>query len=148
MTLTSNAEARPTLQRGDSEIVGLQIDHTDPNCFTIRLSGVWRLHHGMPNARQLEQELTSPSPPRIAVDGSGLATWDSSLVNFLTGLTRICHARHITLDRSGLPEGLNRLVDLASTNTDSRELSVAAPESLLARTGRRMLARLEAVGGY
>lgn len=82
------------------------------------------------------------------VDGGELAVWDSSLVNFLNGLTQICKSHQIKLDRSGLPEGLNRLVDLASRSSDSGEGSVSAPESLLARTGRRMLAHLDVLGGW
>jgi phospholipid/cholesterol/gamma-HCH transport system permease protein len=144
---TAKAEARPAVGRGNSESAGLQIDHTSPNSVTIRLSGVWRLHHGMPTARQLEQELTSPSTPRrIVVEASGLAAWDSSLINFLNGLTQFCSAEDITLDRNGLPEGLNRLINLATATPDSREVSISTPESLLARTGKEMLARLEGLG--
>lgn len=149
MALRSNAQARPAVNHTYIETAGLQIDRTDPSRLTIRLSGAWRLHHGMPNATRLEQDITSPSPPgRIVVDGGELAVWDSSLVNFLNGLTQICKSHQIKLDRSGLPEGLNRLVDLASRSSDSGEGSVSAPESLLARTGRRMLAHLDVLGGW
>jgi len=140
---------RPARRHGDTESASLQIDDTDPNCPTIRLSGVWRLHHGMPNAKQLEPKLTSPPiPHRIIIDGSALAAWDSSVVSFLAGLMQICDARQITVDRSGLPEGLNRLIDLACLNPEATPSSVAVPESLLARTGKDMLARLATVGGY
>ncbi len=143
-------EARPpAAQSGDTDSAGLHIDKADPTCLTIRLSGVWRLRHGMPTARAFEPELTSPLPPRrIVVEVGALSAWDSSAVNFLTGLTQICRARQITLDRSALPEGLNRLIDLASANSEPHEASAAVSESLLARTGRNMLARLAALGGY
>jgi phospholipid/cholesterol/gamma-HCH transport system permease protein len=134
--------------REDSKSAGLDIDKTDPNCPTIRLFGVWRLHHGMPNARQLEPELTSPFiPRRILVEGNRLAAWDSSAVSFLAGLMQFCRTRRITLDRSRLPEGLNRLVELAAVDSVTTEAS-GAPESLLARTGRNMLTNLQALGGY
>jgi phospholipid/cholesterol/gamma-HCH transport system permease protein len=140
---------RLAARSGDTNSAGLQIDKTDPNCPTIRLSGVWRIHHGMPTARRLEPELISPlTPGRVVVEGDALTAWDSSVVNFLTGLMQICRARHITLDRSGLPEGLNRLVDLADATPDARQTNAAVPEPLLARTGRNMLARLAALGGY
>ena len=103
----------------------------------------------MPNARQLEPELTSPSfPRRIIVEGTALAAWDSSVVGFLAGLMQICEARQIAVNRSGLPEGLNRLIDLACANPESTHNTIAVTESLLARTGRDMLARLTALGGY
>jgi phospholipid/cholesterol/gamma-HCH transport system permease protein len=103
----------------------------------------------MPNAQQLEPALSSPSNPgRILVDGSNLAAWDSSLVNFVAGLVHICRARRIVVDRSRLPEGLNRLIDLAYAHPDSIQSTVAVPESLLGRTGRKLLARIAAFGGY
>jgi phospholipid/cholesterol/gamma-HCH transport system permease protein len=103
----------------------------------------------MPNARLLEPELTAPPiPQRILVDGSALAQWDSSIVSFLTGLMEICRVRQITVDRSALPAGLNRLIDLASADSDSCHEATVAPESLLTRTGKDILARLAAAGGY
>jgi phospholipid/cholesterol/gamma-HCH transport system permease protein len=116
------------------ESAGLRIDKTDSNCLTIRLSGVWRLHREMPDARQIEPELTSHlSLRRIVVEAGALAGWDSSLVNFLTGLMQSCRARQIMLDRSDLPEVLNRLIDLADANLDSHEASAAVAERLSVR---------------
>jgi phospholipid/cholesterol/gamma-HCH transport system permease protein len=140
---------RPAAQSANLENAGLYIDKADPNCLTIRVSGVWRLHHGMPTARQLEPELTSLLiPRRIAVEVSALTRWDSSLVNFLSGLSQTCRARQIALDRSGLPEGLNRLIDLAGVNADYRETGTTVAESLLARTGTKILAGLTALADY
>ena len=149
MALRPNAQARRSLCRPHSDSAGLQIDHTDASCLTIRLFGIWRLHHGMPNARELEQELTSqPRPRRIVVEGGDLSTWDSSLVSFLSGLAQICESHQVKLDRSGLPEGLNRLIDLANASPDYRGANIPAYESWLARTGTRILAHLNAVGDY
>jgi phospholipid/cholesterol/gamma-HCH transport system permease protein len=148
MALGRKQEAqRLAVRSGDTNSAGLHIDKTDPICPTIRLSGVWRIHHGMPTARHLEPELISPLiPRRVVVDGGALTSWDSSVVNFLAGLTQLCRARQITLDRSRLPAGLNRLIDLASVNLESGEPSAVVTDSLLARTGRNMLARLAALG--
>lgn len=149
MALRWKPKARWTAARGgETESAGLRIDRTDPDCAIIRLSGVWRLHHGMPGAMQLEPELLSPTiPRRIVVDGKELAAWDSSIINFLTGLVEICRTRQITLDRSGLPKGLNRLIDLAEASPDPRQASIAL-EPLPEGTGRNLLARLVAPGGY
>jgi phospholipid/cholesterol/gamma-HCH transport system permease protein len=136
-------------QHDNPHNAGLKIDTSDPSCAVIRLSGVWRLHHGMPNAKRLEPVLSSPSTPvRILVDGSALAAWDSSLVNFMAGLVKICGVRQIAVDRSRLPEGLNRLIDLAGGHPESIDSNIAVPDSLLGRTGGKMLARLAAFGGY
>ena len=98
---------------GDADTARVHFDKTDPNGPTIRLSGVWHLHHGMPTARQIESELISPVAPRqIVVEGSALTAWDSSVVNFLTGLTEVC--AKLPLTAAQLPQGLNRLIDLAN----------------------------------
>jgi phospholipid/cholesterol/gamma-HCH transport system permease protein len=138
-----------TARSGEAASAGLHVDKSDPNCATIRLSGVWRLRHGMPTARQLEPELTSPPiPRRIVVEAAALAAWDSSVVNFLAGLTESCRARQIALDRGRLPEGLNRLIDLAQASPDSGETAGTITEPLLTRAGTNILARLTALGGY
>jgi phospholipid/cholesterol/gamma-HCH transport system permease protein len=149
MVQRSNVEALRATDRAYSESAGLQVDHTDPSCLTIRLSGVWRLHHGMPNARRLEQEITSnPGPRWVVVEAGDVVTWDSSLVSFLSDLSQICRSHQIKLERGGLPEGLNRLIDLASRNPDYHDAGVAAPESLFARTGTKILAHLATLAGY
>jgi phospholipid/cholesterol/gamma-HCH transport system permease protein len=135
-------------QRGDAQ-AHLDFDNSDPNCPRIRLSGVWRLRHGMPNAGQFEPQITSPVVPRrIVIEASGLAAWDSSIVNFLAGLMQICRARQITLDRSGLPDGLNRLLELAAASPDPRQAGVPVAESFLVRTGKDMLASIAQLGSY
>jgi phospholipid/cholesterol/gamma-HCH transport system permease protein len=144
-----NTVARLGLQT-DAAGVGLKIDKSEPNRSTVELSGSWRLRHGMPSARAIEQELTSPTvPQQIVVDGHALSTWDSSLVNFLTGLAQLCRERGIELDRRALPGGLNRLVDLAEANSERGDAGAETPrESLLTRTGRSIISRIGAVGGY
>jgi phospholipid/cholesterol/gamma-HCH transport system permease protein len=142
------AEGAPA-RGGDTERAGLHIERTNPNSPIIHLFGVWRLHHGMPNASQLEAELISPPVlQRIVVEGSALAAWDSSIVSFLTGLVQFCHKRQITLDRSGLPDGLNRLIDLASVNSASHERGADTAEPLVTRTAGIFVAWLAAISGY
>ena len=136
-------------QHDNPENAGLQIDNSDPSCPVIRLSGVWPLHHGMPNAKQLEPALDSLSAPaRIMVDGSALMAWDSSLINFVAALIEICRVRQISIDRSRLPEGMNRLMDLAYAHPDPSHSTIAAADSILGRTGRNILTRVQAFGGF
>jgi phospholipid/cholesterol/gamma-HCH transport system permease protein len=114
------------------------------------VSGVWRLHHGMPTAQAIEHELTTPATPRrVVVAGEALRSWDSSLVNFLSGLAQLCRQRDIVLDRSALPGGLNRLVDLAGFKPDQRE-SMTAPTaaSILTRAGTYLIICLAAASNY
>jgi phospholipid/cholesterol/gamma-HCH transport system permease protein len=56
-------------------------------------------------------------------------------------------ARRITLDRSGLPEGVRRLLDLAAAVPERREARrEAARDSILARIGKAAIAAVESSG--
>ena len=144
-----NPNSRQSARSGDADSAGLQIDRIDTGCITIRLSGVWRLHHGMPTARQLEPELTSSSSlQRIVVDVGALKQWDSSVVNFLTGLKERCRTGKITLERGGLPEELNRLIDLADSSLASRQASPAGGQSATESEEQDKFGALSTLGAY
>jgi len=105
----------------------------------VQLTGPWSLDMGLPSIENLQRELETPPPPRrVAFDSSELGSWDSALVTFLARAGELCRARGIEADRSGLPPGLNRLLELAE----------AVPEKKDAHTGavrRRWLERIGAL---
>ena len=47
-------------------------------------------------------------------DTSGMTGWDSALLTFLVRLTDISGKKHISVDQSGLPDGVQRLLHLAA----------------------------------
>ncbi len=109
----------------------------------IRLGGVWSLELGIPSTATVERELAaSPAPKRVAFDASEPGPWDSALVTFLAKVNELCRARGIPADRSGLPAGLKRLLQLAEAAPAVRAGRSGAQESgLRTRIG-------EAVIGY
>lgn len=72
----------------------------------------------------------------IVWDGSGLEDWDSRLIAFVIAVDRTARERSIRVDRSGLPEGARRLLDLAE----------AVPEKADARIGEDAPHLLEELG--
>ncbi|MEJ2699755.1 MAG: ABC transporter permease, partial [Desulfuromonadales bacterium] len=50
----------------------------------------------------------------MAFDSSGLASWDSGLLVFLANLFGACRQAGTSVDPSGLPEGVQKLLGLAS----------------------------------
>jgi phospholipid/cholesterol/gamma-HCH transport system permease protein len=105
---------------------------------TIGLHGTWRLHHGMPSGAQVERELKDGAPPRrVAFEAGSLARWDTSLLNFVYEVVALCTQRGVETDRSGLPEGLERLLELAETVPDRTDAGRAvAHRSLFGRVGQ------------
>lgn len=116
----------------------------------VRISGTWRMRHGMPTARTVDTALTSGAQPqRVSVDASGLQEWDSSLVSFLVGLDEVCQLREITFDRGGLPAGLNRLIELAEAVPEKKDARAAGLRaSLIERLGNAALVYGQSAGKF
>jgi phospholipid/cholesterol/gamma-HCH transport system permease protein len=93
---------------------GVSFRQAGQGSIEIRLAGAWRLRGGQPAASTLERELDSePGINNIVFDTSELKSWDSSVLAFLVEASALCRLRGIHLDRSGLPSGLHRLLNLA-----------------------------------
>ncbi len=90
------------------------IEHAPDATLVVHLSGEWHLRRDLPSADEVARELASrPAPRRVTFDATALGRWDSGLVAFLTQIHELCHRRGISEDRSGLPAGVRRLLDLA-----------------------------------
>jgi phospholipid/cholesterol/gamma-HCH transport system permease protein len=80
----------------------------------VRLFGDWVLASGARSSAELSRRLSqTPSPTTISFDARELGAWDNVLIDFLNKLEAIAGERNITIDRSGLPGGVERLVALA-----------------------------------
>ena len=111
----------------------------------ITLAGAWQMRATLPPVTTVEQALATPPPPkRIAFEAQQLGAWDSGLLTFLSKVAALCAARGITDDRSGLPAGVRRLLELADAvpeRTGARGQS--ARPGLLARIGNTALAGVD-----
>ncbi|MDH3207977.1 MAG: ABC transporter permease [Gemmatimonadota bacterium] len=100
----------PTTTSPTSE---LTLTHGPDGTVVVRLAGSWKLESGLPSLVDLERELDSADGARVAFDTSDLGTWDSSVLAFLAGASKLARERGIEVDPTGLPEGLRRLLALA-----------------------------------
>jgi phospholipid/cholesterol/gamma-HCH transport system permease protein len=107
----------------------------------VRLSGAWRLQGGLPRGATVRQELErSPQPARIAFEAQTLTHWDSSILTFLVEVSQLCRERGINMDRTGLPTGVRRLLELAEAVSERKGARREASEaSLLERVGTRTI---------
>ncbi len=123
--LSAAAESAVLLEREDDTLL-------------IRLIGTWSLDVGLPSIVDLERELANePAPKRVAFDTGELGPWDSALVTFVAKTGELCRARGIPTDRSGLPPGLTRLLELAEAVPETRGVrAVAGRPGLLTRIGQ------------
>jgi phospholipid/cholesterol/gamma-HCH transport system permease protein len=90
-------------------------DRSGEGVLTIHLGGQWRIGEVIPSLGEVMEALRAPeSRPRgIAFDAGQLQEWDSVLLASLLPILDRSEAEGIPLDRSGLPPGLARLLDMA-----------------------------------
>ena len=112
----------------------------DQGTLRLRIAGSWDLRAGIPEFDALAAEIGSATPQRVVLRAEALDGWDSSLLTFLTRLDALCAAHSVSVDRSGLPEGVQRLLALAEAVPErSGARSDATDESLIERIGRSTL---------
>jgi phospholipid/cholesterol/gamma-HCH transport system permease protein len=69
-------------------------------------------------------------PSRLSFDGGGLVSWDSSLVTFVRELVARLGEQGVAIESGGLPDGVQRLLALASTRPErsgARGAAVSKP---------------------
>jgi len=119
----------------------LRLSRPAEEALLVRLSGDWSLQGGVPSIADVQAQVDAgPRPQRLAFDARGLVSWDSGLLVVVRDIADLCAQRHIALDRSGLPEGLQRLLDLAAVPEPAGAPREEARESVLARVGNRAMA--------
>lgn len=96
----------------------------------------------IPSISEVQRQVESGSSiRRITFDARGLTGWDSGLLTFLTKLIGEAECRGIDLDLTGLPEGVRRLLALATAVPTRKDTGPAGRRiSLLARMGTSALA--------
>src|SRR5579862_1507942 len=89
----------------------LSWDKSEAGNVIIHVSGHWLIEHGLVEDETIAAMLADVAPGgSVVLEASRLMGWDSSLVEFLTRGVRMCEARGITIDRSGTPDDVRRLI--------------------------------------
>jgi len=92
----------------------LQSNVGDGNTLEVTFSGDWLLGSGLPSAKHVLQQLQqSPGPASVSFSTSALGEWDTGLIIALLAMHREAVNQNVEFDRTGLPDGARRLLDLA-----------------------------------
>ncbi|MGH7539424.1 MAG: ABC transporter permease, partial [Gemmatimonadota bacterium] len=76
-------------------------------------------------------------PRRVSFDTDALAGWDSTLLAFLRDVLERCDEHGVEVDRSGLPGGVRRLLDLAEAVPEREDAGRERPSPpIVDRIGR------------
>ena len=102
----------------------------------VALAGDWKLARGIPAPLGVIQEIERvPVPSKVIFETRVLAGWDSGLLTFLLAVLTRCTQLGVEVDRHGLPEGVRRLLALATAVPARPGRRSSDPEPLLARVG-------------
>jgi phospholipid/cholesterol/gamma-HCH transport system permease protein len=113
-----------------------------PTTLHVALAGTWRLGATTPAPLLVRRELDAQRTDHIDVDARGVEAWDSTLVAFAARLVAIARATGATLDRKGLPAGVQRLLALAEATPVRETINPEPPpRSLPERVGDVVLGR-------
>jgi len=114
----------------------LEFRRPDPDTLVLRLSGGWTIHAAVPSPDTVRRQLDAGGPVRrVVFDVERLTEWDSALLTFLLQVVGETERRGIAADRAGLPEGVRRLLALATAVPERRDTSTRVRPSWLARIG-------------
>jgi phospholipid/cholesterol/gamma-HCH transport system permease protein len=116
---------------------------TRPTADTVcaRLAGQWTIQAALPSAAEVQAQYTdAPRVQRLSFETSDLADWDSALLTFLLQLKELCDQWQVELDQAGLPQGVQRLLALATAVPEHQETRrTARRTSFLVRLGQSAL---------
>ena len=108
--LTQTAEEDPAA--GKAEI---DFDRREQDTLLVSLSGSWKIGSDAPAVEEVLTHLQSLEGVRkVAFDSGGITGWDSSLLTFLMDLHAHCTGKGIAVATDGLPEGVGKLIALAT----------------------------------
>jgi phospholipid/cholesterol/gamma-HCH transport system permease protein len=126
----------------------LIMEQPSEDTLKVILSGHWKLSAELPGANAVQQRLEStPRVRNLVFDARELAYWDSGLLTFLVNLGKFCSQKKINLDSGGLPQGAQRLLELASAVPEKKDARQAEGQvSFLTQLGNQTVYLFRSVG--
>jgi phospholipid/cholesterol/gamma-HCH transport system permease protein len=86
------------------------------------ISGSWEIGSRLPAPTTVFTRLDEDKGIRnLMITARELQGWDTTLLTFINVIKRECHSRNIRLELQGLPQGVERLLQLASVVTEKKD---------------------------
>jgi phospholipid/cholesterol/gamma-HCH transport system permease protein len=105
----------------------LTIHRREPGGAVLEFAGPWSSQRRLPEAAGALAELRSGGVRQLAFDAGQITAWDSGLVTYVLNVLRETGHSGIAVDRTGLPDGVRRLIAMAE----------AVPERQVGRSDTR-----------
>ena len=118
----------------------LNFNRPTDDTLSILLSGSWKMRTGLPPITNVQNQIESnPGIKQISIDTQGITDWDSGLLTFLIKLNDYCTQKTITINKGGLPEGVKRLLEIATAVPEKETHGEKARESFLSVLGEKTI---------
>ncbi|HEX3759030.1 MAG TPA: ABC transporter permease, partial [Kofleriaceae bacterium] len=122
----------------------LRLTHPAAGALLLELGGTWRVGEATPPATAVEREIDAGRPEHVRFDTRELLAWNSALVSFAARVSTVARAAGASVERGGLPAGVQRLLVLIEATAARSPSAARRPPSALARIGLGALARRDA----
>ena len=111
----------------------------------LKLSGNWVLGSDLPSADEAQKHIEAEkSIQHLTFQTNEVTNWDSALLIFLKKIVGRCTQQGIQVDEAGLPEGVRRLLDLATAVPEKKDArKEVGRQPFLAMVGENTMAFLE-----
>jgi phospholipid/cholesterol/gamma-HCH transport system permease protein len=122
----------------EKQPAGLNVTRPTPEHLVVALDGSWQIGtHPEGAGEQVLQALATAATRQVSFDTTGLAAWDTTILAFIMKVAVSCTPGDITVDYTGLPEGVRGLLKLATAVPERKGAARGGAEkqSLVVRAG-------------
>ncbi len=115
----------------------MSFNRPDDKTLLVSIAGDFRTGNELPSSGEVENQIRSePGIRELTFETEGLTGWDSRLLTFLIKINELCTQNNIHINREGLPQGVQRLLALASAVPENKEARrEAVQSSVVSKTG-------------
>ena len=100
----------------------IELSHFSADTLHAAISGTWKIGSKLPASGEvLNQFAAEPGIKNIILDGSDLQGWDTTLLTFISAISKECQSRNIGFEMQEVPKGVERLLHLASAVPEQTE---------------------------
>jgi phospholipid/cholesterol/gamma-HCH transport system permease protein len=93
----------------------LSLSQPTHDALLISFSGSWKIGNALPPAEEVLSKIEAATTiRRVAFDTQNLSGWDTGFLTFLIKVINQCAQKTLPVDMNGLPEGVRKLLALAS----------------------------------
>ncbi|MBI4844012.1 MAG: hypothetical protein HY809_06790, partial [Nitrospirae bacterium] len=109
---------------------GMSFSRKDGDTLLVHIAGDCRIGKALPSADEVQKQVEAGSGiKKIIFESEGVTDWDSGLLTFIIKILDQCSKNNINVDINGLPQGVQRLLDLASAVPEKKGARREAVES-------------------